>query len=336
MNFPIFRLLVFVSIIVAAGSTVADPLFEKRDLLTISIAADFKTMFDEKDKSKQYPGRLVQGDSNPIDILLEVRGNSRLRNCKVPGLRIIFPKKPKDGLFAKQKKLKLVNQCWRKGGRYQDYLLQEYAIYRAYEVLTDNSFRTRLAGTTYIDTGPNDYSWMAYAFFIEDKSRMAKRLGLKRVRDNRISQQNLAKAESNLAVMYQFLIGNADFSHITGEADEPCCHNAKLLNKDGKYIPVPYDFDLAGIINTIYAIPPPNLGIKKVIQRLYRGHCDNNDVVPSTLAHIQANRDQLYETFLNERIRERTRKNMSKYLDKFFRLVADEKHLQKKIYGKCR
>lgn len=330
------KLFVFVSLLTVCGSTVADPLFASRDQLSISLAADFKTMFREKDKSKQYPARFLQGSEDPIDVMLEVRGNFRLENCQVPGMRVIFPKKPKEGLFENQKKLKLVAQCRKKGELYQDYLLQEYAAYQGYEALTDISFQTRLMEATYVDTGDKDNAWTNYAFFIEDKGRMAKRLEMKAVKDNRVSRSALAPAETNLAVMYQYLVGNTDFSLLKGEGEEPCCHNAKLLDKGDAFVPVLYDFDLSGIINTRYAAPPTSLGINKVTQRLYRGFCDNNAQVPKTLQHLQANKDALYAAFMDERIREKARKKMSKFLDKFFETAASQKHIETRITGKCR
>ncbi len=327
------------TILLAVSLTVnATPLFEQSDALSLSLAADFDTMFDEKDKTKQYPGKLGYEDSDgrkTLDVMLEVRGNFRLEKCQVPGLRLIFPDKP-EGLFANQKKLKLVAQCRRRGDAYQDYLIQEYATYRAYAVLTENSFKTRLAMVTYTDTGSGNDSWTNYGFLIEGTGQLDKRLGMKQVGDNRVSRKALLGPETNLVTVYQFLIGNTDFSLLKGEGKEACCHNVKLLDSGTGFIPVPYDFDLAGVINASYAAPPVNLGIKRVTQRLYRGFCDNNEHVPSTLAQINANKSAIYAAFMDDRIREKTRKKMTKFLDDFFTLTGDPKKLERRITGKCR
>jgi len=337
MNHSI-RTLATTTLLLVSFAVNAAPLFDQSDELSLSLTADFDTMFDDKDKAKQYPGRLSYDDTGSrktLDVMLEVRGNFRLETCQVPGLRLVFPNKT-EGLFAKQKKLKLVTQCRRKGDVYQDYLLQEYATYRAYEVLTENSYQTRLAMVTYTDTGSRNESWTNYGFFIEDTGRMAKRLGMKRVGDNRVSRNALLGPETNLFTIYQYFIGNTDFSLLKGEGEEACCHNAKLLNNGIGFIPVPYDFDLAGVINTRYAAPPVNLGIKRVTQRLYRGFCNNNEYVPATLAHINTNKSAIYAAFMDERIREKTRKKMMKFLDSFFALTGDPKKLKQKITGKCR
>jgi hypothetical protein len=316
----------------------AAPLFDQRDDLSLSLTADFDTMFDDKDKTKQYPGTLSYGDTDDrktLHVMLEVRGNFRLETCQVPGLRLIFPNRT-EGLFAKQKKLKLVAQCRRNGDVYQDYLLQEYATYRAYEVLTANSFQTRLAMVTYTDTGSGNDSWTNYGFLIESTGRMAKRLGMKQVDDNRVSRHALLGPEANLFSIYQYLVGNTDFSLLQGEGKEACCHNAKLVDSGNGLVPVPYDFDFAGVINTRYAAPPANLGIERVTQRLYRGFCDNNEHVPATLAHINTNKSAVYAAFMDERIREKTRKKMTKFLDRFFAITGDPKKLKQNITGKCR
>jgi hypothetical protein len=325
-------------LLLASFAVNAAPLFDQRDELSLSLTADFDTIFDDKDKTKQYPGKFGYEDADgrkTLDVMLEVRGNFRLEKCQVPGLRLVFPKKT-EGLFAKQKKLKLVTQCRRKGEDYQDYLVQEYATYRAYEVLTERSFKTRLATVAYTDTGAGNESWTNYGFLIESTGRMAKRLGMKQVDDNRVSRKALLGPETNLFTIYQFLIGNTDFSMLKGEGEEACCHNAKLLDNGSGFIPVPYDYDLAGVINTRYAAPPAGLGIKRVTQRLYRGFCSNNQYVPATLAHINTNKSALYAAFMDERIREKTRKKMTKFLDGFFALTDDPKKLEKKITGKCR
>ena len=332
------RILATTILLLVSIAVNAAPLFDQNDELSLSLTADFDTIFDEKDKTKQYPGKLGYEDTDgrkTLDVMLEVRGNFRLENCQVPGLRLVFPKKT-DGLFAKQKRLKLVTQCRRRSDAYQDYLLQEYATYRAYEVLTENSFKTRPAMVTYTDTGPGNDSWTNYGFLIEGTGRMAKRLGVKQVDDNRVSRKALLGAETNLVTIYQFLIGNTDFSLLKGEGEEACCHNAKLIDNGSGFIPVPYDFDLAGIVNARYAAPPVGLGIKRVTQRLYRGFCDNNKHVPATLAHINMNKAAVYAAFMDERISEKTRKKMTKFLDSFFALTGDPKKLEQKIAGKCR
>ena len=39
------------------------------------------------------------------------------------------------------------------------------------------------------------------------------------------------------------------------------------------YTPLPYDFDFSGLVNAPYAKPRPELGIRTVKSRVYRGYC---------------------------------------------------------------
>ena len=325
-----------VTLITVSGSILADPLFEDSSIIEINLAADFSLMISEKDKSKRYPAKMLLKGEALKEIELEVRGNYRLLNCQTPGFRLVFDKKQKEGLFDNQKKLKLVVPCRKRSQLFQDYIYQEYAVYRAYEVLTQNSFKTRLVKLTYVDTG-SDTSWTNHGFLIEDKARLAKRLGLKQVKEHSVRHTRLAKKEGNLAVMYQYLIGNTDFSYLKGEPNEACCHNAKLYQKlDEPIIPVPYDFDLAGIIKTRYSKPAPDMGIKNVTQRKYRGVCENNDIVRDTIAHMKANQDALYTAFLDEHISEKRRKNMVKFLDRFFDYESRDDLIDRKFTSRCR
>ncbi len=61
-------------------------------------------------------------------------------------------------------------------------------------------------------------------------------------------------------VVYQYLIGNTDrwISNL---------HNIKLVTKTGvRPVPVPYDFDYSGAINTPYSVPHKSLSIKSVLK----------------------------------------------------------------------
>jgi hypothetical protein len=47
------------------------------------------------------------------------------------------------------------------------------------------------------------------------------------------------------------MIGNNDFSTYAP-------HNEKLMEVDGKIVPIPYDFDLSGLVNASYAVVSVN------------------------------------------------------------------------------
>ena len=50
---------------------------------------------------------------------------------------------------------------------------------------------------------------------------------------------------------------------------------------------MPYDFDLAGLVNARYARPDPSLGISKVTQRRYRGFCISSAALNEAVGAIK-------------------------------------------------
>ena len=70
----------------------------------------------------------------------------------------------------------MVRHC-RDGDDDEQNLLEEYLVYRSYNLLTDESFRVRLARITYADGEDDDDPVVRYAFFIEEAEAIAERLG---------------------------------------------------------------------------------------------------------------------------------------------------------------
>ena len=53
---------------------------------------------------------------------------------------------------------------------------------------------------------------------------------------------------------------------------------------------VPYDFDVSGLVNPPYALPPEGLGLDTVRQRRYRGYCIHNAQALAVAAEFRAKR----------------------------------------------
>ena len=320
-----------------------DPLFRSDDLLSITLSGPFSTLNKERDKEKIYGDtRLIYTDQQDnevsVDVQMQVRGNYRLRKevCRIAPLRIHFDKPAKGTLFHKQKKLKLVTQCQRSSRNVQ-YVLQEYLIYRMFHLLTDYSFKVRLTEVVYIDTTKKKTT-TGYGFFIEDKKRVGKRLGLKPIDLHRVKVVDLDPRQANLVSTFQFMIGNTDWSILSGEKDEDCCHNAKLLGSEGsKYFPVPYDFDFSGFINASYAAPGPNMPIKSVRNRFYRGFCELNELLDGTLERYQAAKESIYSLIENQPLlTDRVSSKSRKYLERFYTLIGDPNAVKRKLIKRCR
>ena len=322
------------------------PLFANDSMMRFTLEAPFSKIFRDRNKEKLYPDGMLtfedeRGEQVALPVQLQVRGNSRLarKTCRYAPLRIHFDKASiKDTPFDKQRKLKLVILC-KQNRTYEDYLIQEYLIYKMFNILTDSSFKVRLAEVTYVETDGSKKPRTSYAFFIEDKKRMGKRLGLKTIHGNKIPYALLDPGQVSLVTLFQFMVGNTDYSVTKGEGDEDCCHNAKLLGKEGQgHTPVPYDFDFSGLISTKYAVPSEAVPIRIVKTRLYRGFCKSDLIgMESARVTIQSHKEAVYTLFqTSSLLSDRARKKSLKYLDSYYEISESDKKFGKSVTKKCR
>ena len=88
-----------------------------------------------------------EGMAREVDIRVRTRGNFRLENCQFPPLRVNFPASRVGGtVFDGQNGIKLVSHCRDRADDEQN-VIEEYLVYRSYNLLTDESFRVRLAAS---------------------------------------------------------------------------------------------------------------------------------------------------------------------------------------------
>jgi len=333
---------VFMSIsALAEQSEAPDPLFQDNATLEVTIEAPLTTLVRKRPKDDYLPGvvRYTTSDGSTVDLDLEIRtrGHFRHDNCDYPPLRLNFKKSQTKGtLFDKQDKLKLVIHC-KRSERFEQMVLREYLAYRILNVLMDMSFRVRLLSVKYINTEKDNDGQVRYAFLIEHKNRLAKRYDLKDLEIDRTSVSSIQADQLNLTSLFEFLIGNTDFSPIAGAPNSECCHNYVLFEKkDNPIFAIPYDFDQSGFVDAPYAVPNPNFRIRSVRQRHYRGRCVNNGHVEASLQKFRDTRAAIY-ALLNEQegLKPRTRNRLVDYIDDFYDLIDDPKAVEKKIISSC-
>lgn len=319
----------------------ADPLFQSNEILQVTIEGPFDTLISEKSKEDYLDGhfRYTEADGTPVefDLKFRARGNFRHENCAYPPVRLNFKtSQTKKTLFHKQDKLKLVVHCSRRA-EFQQIVLQEYLAYRVLNTLTDLSMRVRLLEVTYIDTVKERQSEPRYAFLIEHKDRTAKRIDTKElvVKSTTVAQVNPEML--NLTSVFQYFIGNTDFSPIQGAPGSDCCHNYVLFqNPETSITPVPYDFDQSGFVDAPYANANPAFGLRTVKQRLYRGRCVNNSHVDASIQKFNDEKGAIYSLIEDQQeFSDRTRKNLISFVDKFYKLAEDPSSVQKTLKKKC-
>jgi len=175
-------------------------------------------------------------------------------------------------------------------------------------VLTDVSFRVRHINVTYRDTEKAGAEIQEQGFLIESIGEVANRTNLVRQRVTWVETAQVDPRYATLSALFNFMVGNTDWSVKLSPEDSDCCHNGRVLSQPGEttgWKVVPYDFDQAGIINTRYAMPAPQLGIKSVTQRLYRGRCIHNEQLDGVIDLFNERREGLEAT------RETNRKALS-------------------------
>lgn len=279
----------------------------------------------------------LAGTSYPIR--LSARGITRRlkQTCSFPPLRVEFTQPPAaNSLFARQRRLKLVTHCRASEG-YQQHLLIEYAAYRIFNVITPLSYRARLATVNYAE--PNGkVSTTRWGFFLEDLGDAARRNGTTEARvGDRILTAQLDPAQAGRVALFEYMIGNLDWSMRAAPQGEGCCHNSKLINgAAGKLVPLPYDFDYSGLVDAPYALPPEGFSINSVRSRVYQGYCRFNNEALAAAAEFRARRPAIEAVFGQvPGMSGGTRTKALSYLGGFFDQIATDETVKTKILKKC-
>ncbi len=327
----------------------AAPLFSSHEVLDLTLVGPLDQVFRERGQddpeafAAELRWRSADGAEASYDVSLRTRGQFRLqpRTCGFPPLRVNFKKSAVEGtLFEGQDKVKLVTHCQDKRDEYEQYVLQEYLIYRMYNLFTEESFRVRLARLTYVDTEEKRDSLTRYAFFIEDEEAMAARNGYEVLEVPQVPPSQLIRERLIQFELFQYLIGNTDFDPFNKEPDdESCCHNAVLIGSmlDMVALPVPYDFDWSGVISARYARPDSRLGIRSVRQRRFWGVCRPREEWEAEFPVFHERREAIYDLFRSQPDLDPDRLEDSlEYFDEFYEIIGDERKVGREIVSMCR
>jgi hypothetical protein len=251
------------------------PLFASDAPIKITIQGPISAIVGNR-SSPPLPGTLA-ADGITYPITLEPRGIFRRtkETCDFPSIKVELTRPaPAGSLFQGQHKLKLVGHC-KRSPDFQQKVLLEYAAYRLYNLMTPESFRTRLANIDWVDQSGRPYV-SRIGFFIEDFGDVAKRNGLSVAHMGPlVPLTQIEPAAGARFAIFEYMISNYDWSMRAGPQGQECCHNGRLLTETptGPLTPVPYDFDFSGLVDAPYAEPPEGIPIESVRQRNYRGYC---------------------------------------------------------------
>jgi len=333
-------------------SILPQPLFESHEVLQMWLSFDRETVADdigrelgdnEYEGQQEHPASLAylssEGDTIEIQVAVETRGHFRRdpHNCNFPPLRVDFnlsgvdDEPRQNSIFANQNRLKLVAHCQNGRDEYEQFALQEYLIYRTYNLLTDMSFRVRLAHITYIDTAERRDPLTKYGFFIEDHDLLAARTGGELLDMEGLHPLDLEYSTMTVLALFHYMMRNTDWS-VQG------LHNIELIGPiDGLVYPVPFDFDWAGVIAPPYARPDPSLRIRSVRDLHFLGYCRSEGEFEQAFAVFNRNQEAIYALHRNQvGLDEEILSRMIEDYDRFYRTINRPNEVARTIMRQCR
>ena len=276
------------------------------------------------------------GKWKALDVELRARGNFRRENCYFPPIKIKIKKEASKGtLFKGNKKLKLVLPCLLQKDK-NDNVIKEYIAYKLYELISPYHFKTRLVDITL--TEPKGRKLKIHTIkgiLIEDDKKVAKRHQgkiVKRSIDSR-AQNDLTSVQN---AFFQFMIGNVDFSTTKQ-------HNAKLLYIDKKIYPIPYDFDMCGLVNASYATVSQTqnnaIKITSVTQRQYRGFQRNSKIIEQVRHEFLSNKNKMLDivdSFKSSFENQDEWDSCKLFISDFFKIMINDKRFNNEILNGLR
>ena len=211
-------------------------------------------------------------------------------------------------------------------------MAREYLTYRIFNLMTPRSFRARPAVVTYVDSTNGKRVAARPGIFIEDDGDLARRMGGRVVDILRSQARDLDPDAATTMAILQYMIGNTDYSIYA-------LHNMKLVQTPALgrlLIPVPYDFDMTGLVNPHYAGVDKRLGIASVRDRLYRGPCRTMEALDPLLAVFRARQpDVLALVDALPDLRAGSRREVKEFLGDFYSTIARPDRVKRAFIDGC-
>jgi hypothetical protein len=266
-------------------------------------------------------------------IKIKARGELRRSICSFPPVMLKFNSGNQETRTIRKKgSLKLVTPC-KYLTTYEIYLLKEYLAYKMYNLVTPYSFETRLVRITYIDARNPKKTLTAYGFILENEKDMAARNHAELIETRGIQNNQISRSDFIRMAVFNYMIGNTDW-WVT------CQHNVKMLRPADqlpvKVVPVTYDFDYSGFVDSEYAAPDKSLPISQVTERYYMGICCAEEEMNQVLEEFTELTDQFMSTIDKfELLPKGYRKQSIKYIQSFYHSGPKDQILIRDLNETC-
>lgn len=335
----VFGLYLFLGFSIAGFTqqTEQTPLFLDNEVLEARLEFNFRDLKRSKSDSIYHDTKFyykTTGEEwDSIDVRIRGRGNFRRDNCFFLPIKMKIKKKDREGtLFEGNKNLKLVMSCHRDKSS-DDLVIKEYLCYQLYESISPYAFSTRLMNLSLTDNrNRKTKEYRLKAFIIEDDKQVARRADCKVLEG---FQRNALFMQDSLAALqdvFQYMIGNTDWS-------SDMQHNIKIMQLPSKIkIPVPFDFDMSGLVNAPYAVVNEKIPIKNVRERHFRGLCRNEELGEYVRLKYIELEPALWETVqrLEGQLDPKEALEVRDYLEEFFDMLKNKKDFDENIVQNCR
>lgn len=317
---------------------VYEDLFSAEEPLSLTLKFDLKALKKTRSQDVYHDAEMTNVVSDDFQVTHSVqvmaRGTFRRDNCTLPPIWLnIGHAGIKADSLQDVIRMKMGVRC-KNAAQYEPYVLKEYLVYKIYNILTPLSYRVRLVRLTIIDTGKGNEVTEDWAFLQEPDELMTLRLDGKMIESDELSMSRMNPEVINSLSMFQYMIGNGNYS-VTGR------HNLNILtlnsgNPTG-FLPVPYDFDFSGLVNTHYAMPGEALGTTSVQERYYMGLCRPKQVHEETIQELAQFEGEIIKYIKDfEYLDDKEKVDMIEYLDSYYNDSRKSGFIDRKIAPTCR
>ncbi len=257
---------------------------------TIKVKTDLKQLIKKKDKEEYQAAHFTflanSGDTLEMKAKIRSRGNVRKEVCYYPPIKVKFKKKDLAAMgLDTLNKFKMVIQCNR-GKSGQQYLFKEHLIYKLYEAIGDVYYKARPIKMEFDQAGKEDQ--ILYGFLLEEEEEFKVRYAGDLIEAGRLRTRMIQRSAYLKMCFFQYMVLNTDWSDIN-------MHNLEYMRPGGNdlFVPVPYDFDYAGLVETGYAVPHESLPIDDVKKPHFRGRDVEEDEALQTAKWFLSKKEEL-------------------------------------------
>jgi len=303
-------------------------------LMTLRLEIPIKTLRKETNDSTYVPSMLYFKEKetwDSIPVKIRTRGEFRRKKCIFPPVKLKFKKKDiPNTVFDHNKKLKLVVPCRHEEAK-NDNVVKEYLAYKLYEPVTPYHFKTRLVNLEWSQKASKKKSGhQLKGILLEDLDHLAYRVGGDAY-DRNVHPMRLDTLNGIRNAFFQYMIGNADYSVTVG-------HNYKIIYRDEKFLVIPYDFDLAGLVNADYGKSSDVQNLRfmgdQPAARVYRDFPRDPALVEQVRQEYLDNKNEILKQLERTKLffdNEDEYAEAELYIAKFFQVLEDDKKFNRII-----